>query len=185
MARGGILEMRVFLEGQRGRIEAKAQTSGFGAIFKNVPQVSPASNAFNFGPIHPVTMVRLAEDVLLSHRLKEAGPACAGIKFRFRSKQGQAATNAIINARLMLVIKSAAESRFGALVARDAKLLGCQLLGPFRVGFDNFRGGDQRTGKSIIIEKSNLDHRDWIGGGVLGGSRRGLRLRMADNHTSG
>ena len=165
---GGILEVLVLLEGQGGGIEAEAQSGGPGAIIENMPKMGVASGAQDFHPLHAEAMVGMSDDVLLGHRLEKTGPAGAGIKLRFRCKQGQAATDAVIDARFMLIVKGAAKGRLRAFVAGDAILIRGQLFGPFRVGFDDFRGRDQRSWKTFLIEQTNLHHSDWIAVGVLG-----------------
>jgi len=180
-----VLKIVVLLESQGGRIEAKAQAGGPRAVIENVSQVGVAPDAQDFRPIHAVAVVGVVDDILLGHRLKKAGPTGAGIKFRLRSEQGQSATDAIVNARFMLIVKGAAEGRFGAFVARDLILLLCQLFGPFRVRLDHFVSCDQRTGQSFIIEKANLHHSDLMVVGILAGSRRGFRLRAATRHPGG
>src|SRR5580658_4604292 len=105
---GRVLKIFVLLESQGGRIEAKAQAGRPRAIIKNVSQVGVASDAQDFRPIHAVAMVGVIDDILLGHGLKKAGPAGAGIKLRFRSEQGQSATDAIVNTGLMLIVKGAA-----------------------------------------------------------------------------
>jgi len=144
-----------------------------------MPQVGLASGAKNLLPLHPVTMVRPCHDIFPGHRLKKTRPARAGIKFRLRCKQRQAATDAIIDPRFMLIVKCAAKRRLRPFVPRDAILLRRQCFRPFRVGFDNFRSGDQRSWESFVIEKANLYHGNLIAVGVFSRRRAGFRLRVA------
>ena len=139
MFRGRVFEMLIFLEGERGRIEAKAQAGGLRAIFKNVPKMGSAANTFDLGPIHAVAAVGFAQDVFFGDRLKETGPAGAGIELGFGREQREVATDAVVNAGFVLVIKCAAKGGFRALIARNAKLFRRQKLGPLRIGLDNFR----------------------------------------------
>jgi hypothetical protein len=185
MLRRRILQVLIFLEDKRGGVEAEAQSSRLGAIFKNVTQMRAATDAFDFDPVHPVTVVGFGQDVFLGDRLEEAGPAGAGIELRLGREQRQIATNAVVDAGFMIVKERAAKGGLGALTARDAKLLGRQLFGPFGVRLDYFGSRNQRAGKAVIIEKANLYHSDLIGSGVLYRWWRVLGLRVAACHAGG
>ena len=74
-------------------------------------QVGVATGAQNLRPAHPKAVILVHGHVFPGDRLEEAGPAGAGVELRFRSEQRQPATNAIINAGLVLVIKRAAKRR--------------------------------------------------------------------------
>src|ERR1700678_2076256 len=115
---GGVLETVILLKSQRSRIDAKTQTGRRRPILKHVSLVGAAQSAFNLHPLHAAAVVRLGHEILLGHRLEKTWPAGAGIKFRLRRKQRQSATDARVNARLMLIIKGAAEGWLRALGAR-------------------------------------------------------------------
>src|SRR5665213_199077 len=100
------------------------------------------SGAKNFHAMHPISIVRMADDILRSHWLKKAGPARARFELGFGSEKRQVATNAVINPGFMLIVKGAAESGFRPFGARDLILVLGQLLAPFGVRLDDFgRGG--------------------------------------------
>ena len=71
----------------------------------------------------------------LGDRLKEAGPACAGIEFRIGREERLPAGGAVIDALGMGVPVLAGESLLGAGFASDAILLGCEELFPLGFGF--------------------------------------------------
>jgi hypothetical protein len=178
MARG-ILQIRVLLERERGGIDAETQAGRGRSVFEDVTQVAVATRAENFGAFHPVTVVGVGDDIFLGDRLEKAGPAGAGIEFGFGRKQRQPATNAIINARLVIVVKIAAEGALGSLVASDGVLLRGQLLAPFGVRFNNLGRFSDGARLAFVVEESNFNHnhliRIW---GLRGRRSRGLGERV-------
>src|SRR6185312_8029121 len=70
-------------------------------------------------------------------RLKEARPARAGFKLRFRIEQRFAAGSSGVDAVLMVIGISARKGTLGAMFAQHAVLLGRELLAPLGIAFDN------------------------------------------------
>src|SRR5579862_2867314 len=147
-----------------------------------MPKVGVAPRAKDFLPVHPMTVVRVLDHILRRHWLEKAWPPGARIKLRLRREQRQPATNAIINPRLVLIVKGAAKGRLRPLAARDSILVRRQLLPPFGVGLDHFGGRYERAGESFVIQKTYLQHNDLIGGGGCGGVCRGRLLAVASSN---
>ena len=57
------------------------------AVVKDMPQVSVATRALNFVPLHPVRAVPLRFDVLFRDGLPETGPAGAGFELWFWNRR--------------------------------------------------------------------------------------------------
>src|SRR5947207_1319341 len=120
---------------ERRRVHAVAQSGGTRAVVENVPQMAIAAGAEHLVARHPQRVVSGDGDVLFGDRLPEAGPAGAGLEFRFGVEQGRGAADAPIDSIGMVVGVLSGEGAFGAFAAGYRKLLGGQLLAPFGFGF--------------------------------------------------
>jgi hypothetical protein len=58
----------------------------------------------------------------------------------------------------VIIVKDAAEGRFGALAARDFELLGGEQLAPLRIGLDHLGHFDGLGQFSIGPHQAHLDH---------------------------
>src|SRR5262245_16545768 len=133
----------VLMEGERRGIDTIAKASRRRSILEDVAEVRVAAHAVNFCADHPEARVRGTTDILLSHGLKETGPASAGIELRIRMKQRQSAAHARVEAVLMVVVKDAAEGPLRVMCARDAELFVRELRPPGIVGLDDLRHLDR------------------------------------------
>jgi hypothetical protein len=111
----------------------------------------------NLGAYHPEATVRRATDILLSHGLKEAGPACAGIELRVGTKQWQPAAYARVEAVLTAVVKDAAEGPLRVMRARDAELLVREVRPPGIVGFNDLWHLDWGTEGVVTLQQADGD----------------------------
>src|SRR3972149_6036326 len=118
------------LKVQRAGIDAVALSRGFRPVVEDVPQVGVALGAQRLDAAHPVAQVVFGTYRLRAHRLPETGPAGAGLIFRVRDKQCIAATDAVIDAGLLLQVVCSRERRLGGLLPGDGVLLGGGLLPP-------------------------------------------------------
>ena len=108
----------------------------------------------------------MADDIFFGDWLEEAWPTGAGIEFGLGCEEREAATNAGVDAGLVVVVKRAAERWLSAFAASDAILLCGQLLFPFFVGFDHLWNGGDGADVAFVVEKSYLDHSLFICFGV-------------------
>src|SRR5258707_4630553 len=173
-----ILEFFISLDGQRCRVQPIAQAGRARAVVKDVARVALAARAKNLRAVHAVTAVGVGDDVLGGNRLEETRPAGAGIEFGFRGEQRQSAADAIINAGLVVVVESAAKSRFGALGAGNFILIGRQLLLPLGIGLDYLRAWSLWQELALVIRQAHQHGRRliglsrWLGGRLAGGRRQ-------------
>ena len=175
---GGVGEVLVFLEDQGGGIQAVAKAGGLRAVLENVAEMAVAQCAKDLGAVHAVAQVLMVEDVLSGHRGEEAGPACARVKFCLRREEGETAADAVVNPGLFGVVKRAAKGRFGALAPGDLVFARGQEAAPFSVGLDDLGNAGFGLEVSLIIQKSNFNHRLFVWSGRFrGGLRRRLRER--------
>src|SRR5687768_13407071 len=93
-----------------------------------------ARGAHHFDPAHAVGRVIHGLHVLVRNRLREAGPAAAGIELRVRAEQLRPARYAAVHTGLLRVVIRARERPLGPLLARDPVLLGRELLPPLLIG---------------------------------------------------
>jgi hypothetical protein len=121
-----------------GGIDAIAEVSRRGAIFKYVPEVRVTPGALHFRPPHAVTHGSFQLDVLILHRVPEARPTRAGFEFLLGMKEIGSATNAAENSIFVEIPELAGEGALGASVACHLVLLRSEDLLPFRVRFHHF-----------------------------------------------
>src|SRR5258706_5727184 len=126
-------------EDQRIRIDAEPQTRGTRAVVEHVAEMRRAAGAEDLGAPHPVAAVLPGDDVLGRDGLEEARPAGARVEFGLGGKKRKRAAHAGVDPVAFVVEEQAAESRFGALAARDLVLAGRQLALPFGVGLHDRR----------------------------------------------
>src|SRR4026208_2345630 len=124
-------QLFALLELERRRVNAVAQVRRLGAVFENMAEMSVAFAAHRFGAPHAVAVVVLGLDVLLHRRRPETRPAGARIELGFPAEQFIAATDAAINALLVIVPILARKRPLRAFLARDIELFVVQLLFPF------------------------------------------------------
>lgn len=91
-----------------------------------------------FGAFHKQLAVSMFINCCLTHWLKEARPAGAGIKFGVRRKQWRTTTDAGKLPGLFFVVQRVAERPLGSPFAGNVKLLRAQLFTPLRIGFGDF-----------------------------------------------
>src|SRR5664279_2203849 len=107
---------------QRKAVHAVAQAGRLRPIVEDVPEMTTAAAAVNFGAQHPQRPVfGLAHGVL--KRLEEARPAGTALVFRLRGEQRQVAAGAGEDALAVLLEQRARSGTLGALLAQDFILL--------------------------------------------------------------
>src|SRR5258708_17059001 len=116
--------LAAFGKGQRNRIEAMPLTGRARPIGEDVAQVAAATGADFFHPDHSIARIANAFDVRFIVGLEKTGPTRARIEFRARAKQRQAAEAATVSSLLFIVEKDAAKCRFGAVLQKNAPLVG-------------------------------------------------------------
>src|SRR5690606_30598485 len=107
-------------------------------VREHVAEMCVAGGAADLNTPHEERAVFMFGDGVLADRGKEARPAGPGIKFGARGKQRRAAGNAPVEALALFIPMGAAEGAFRSVLASDVKLLGGQLLAPFRIRFHDF-----------------------------------------------
>lgn len=90
--------------------------------FEDMPQVSATVAAYDLGPLHAKSAVRVPGHRSW-HGVEESRPPAARLKLVIRCIEWRVAARASIHAfvRMVLVIFSG-EGRFGALLSKNAKL---------------------------------------------------------------
>ena len=78
--------------------------------------------AFNLGPPHEEAVVGLGFDIVLIYWCGEAWPSCSRFKFSLGTEQVVAATDALVDAGLMVVPVRARVGSLGSLLPGDMKL---------------------------------------------------------------
>src|SRR5450756_766888 len=91
-----------------------------GAVLEDVSQVGITVGAKNLCTAHEKALVRFSADILARDRLREAGPATAGIEFGVGIEERRTTTDAGVGARLLAVVVGAGKGALGALLARNA-----------------------------------------------------------------
>src|SRR5271167_4125010 len=86
-----------FIQLQRGRIDAIAQSCRLRTIVKDVPQVRAATAASHFGSLHSMRGVCRLFDNFGLRGIVEAGPAAPRMKLRFRTEKFLSTTHALIS----------------------------------------------------------------------------------------
>jgi hypothetical protein len=76
----------VFVQLQRGRVNAVAQAGRFWAIVKDMAQMGIATAAFHLGPAHPVAGVDFVLHGIFVGRDIETGPSRTRVVFRVGTK---------------------------------------------------------------------------------------------------
>src|ERR1700722_19737676 len=108
------------------------------AVVENVSEMTVTAGANHFVSLHPGGAISARRYVFFGDRFPKARPARAGFEFRLGIEENRVATDAMVQAVVMIAGILAGEGPFGACMARDFELLRRQLLLPFGVGFDNF-----------------------------------------------
>src|SRR3954469_3913999 len=103
-----------------------------------MPKMRIATRAADFGAPHPVRVVVDFLHRVLRDRRVEARPAGAGFEFGVGRKQRRAARYAIERAAAFLLQQRAGEWPLGAMLARDAILLGTELRAPLGIRLLDF-----------------------------------------------
>src|SRR5262249_12778330 len=131
---------------QRSAVDAIARAGGFGSVGEDMAEMRAARGATDLGAAHePRTILVFADGVRFGWRT-EAGPAGAGIEFGFRPKQWRTATHAVEHALTLFAVERMRERGLGAVLTRDAVLLGVEQLSPLFVGLGDFSGADRVHG---------------------------------------
>ena len=104
----------MFGELQRFTVQAKPHPRWPGAIVKNVPQVGVTSGTVDFSSNHAKTVIRDFEHIFLTDRLKEAGPASAGVELRDGRKEGETTADTGVYPFFLVLQKVAAEGTLRA-----------------------------------------------------------------------
>src|SRR5882724_8185573 len=142
-------QLRQFLlirEDERFGVDAISQASGGGPVIENMAEMAVAASAQNLRADHAVAAVCMRDNVLLGHKLEEAGPAGAGVELAMGGEQGQPTADTAVDPLALVVQERAAERSLSALATSNLKLFGCELMTPLRVGLDDachLDGSDQ------------------------------------------
>src|SRR3569832_1185661 len=127
-----------FLERQRCRVDAVAQTGGGGPVWKIVPEMRSATTAQRLGTYHAVAGVGFFGHRVGVQGLIKTWPAGARVELGRRREQRFATGGAVVFAMLVMVPVLAGKRPFGPMFAQDAVLLGALFSAPFGVGFGFF-----------------------------------------------
>jgi hypothetical protein len=122
---------------KRGGIHAVAQASRFWAVVENVSEVRVASLAEHFVSLHSVTVISLADDIGFRDWRPEAWPASTRLKFCIGFEEVIVATDAPVNAFLVIVPILTGEGAFSAFASGYFVLFTGELLFPFGVCLDD------------------------------------------------
>ena len=131
-----------FLQFQRRRIDAVAQSGRLRAIVEHMAQMRPAIRAQYLGAAQEQTAVLGSGDLFRRHRLPETRPAAARIELGRRVKQRCAAAHAAVGARLVTIVIRAGERRFGPFLPTNSILFRGELRAPFGVSLADFGAHD-------------------------------------------
>lgn len=135
-------------EAQGDGIDAVAQAGGPRPVLEDVAEVGVAPRAEHLRAHQAQAAILAQDDAVRRDGPEVARPAGAGFELGVRRKQRQAAADARVGARRVVVEKRARTGAFGALAARDPILLGREQRAPFGVGLDDFSmdGSSERAG---------------------------------------
>src|SRR5207302_2096227 len=100
---GQLSEILLVRENEGFGVDAKAQAGRWRAVLEDVAKVGVAAGTDDFRADHAVAIVLVGEDVLGGDRLKEAGPASAGMELGAGGKQRQSTADAGVNALAFVV----------------------------------------------------------------------------------
>src|SRR5215471_9538228 len=128
----------VFVQRQRNRIDAVAQSRWPRSVFKHVAKVRFATAADHFRADHAVGSIVVLFDRLLGERRSETRPTTAGVKFCFRTEQGLPAAHTFICPPRLGGCELPRERRLGTLLPGHMVLIRRELRLPFAVRFANF-----------------------------------------------
>src|SRR5436305_8983593 len=118
------LNPSLFLQAQCCGIDAVADSGRLGAVREDMPEVAAAVRAGHLRPHHAVARVGLFVDGVRGRRRVERGPAAAGVVLRLRAEQLGPAAGATVRPVLEDVVVLAGERGLGALLSKDAVLVG-------------------------------------------------------------
>ena len=122
---------------ERGRVDAVAETGGFGAILEDMPEVCIATGAMDFRATHEEGVV-LGAAHMIGKGCVKAWPTRARLKLGVRVKEIKVAGDAVVDAFLMVVVILAAEGGFCTMLAGDTVLLRSELLLPLSIRLRDF-----------------------------------------------
>jgi hypothetical protein len=109
-------------EFEGGGVDAVAEAGWCGAVVEDVAEMGFALAALDFGASHEEAVVGLGLDVVLAYGCDEAWPPSSRIKLSLRTEQVVAATDALVDAGLMLVPVRARVGSLGSLLPSNMKL---------------------------------------------------------------
>ena len=138
-----LVRLCVRIEAKRGGIDAVAQARRLRAIVENVPLVCSTSSAVHLRTQHKEeTAVLFGLDVLMIYGRVEAWPTRSRVVLRLRAKERHAASDASIDAFLLMIPILPRKGPLGAMLSGDPVLRGGELLSPFLFGLPYFRYHD-------------------------------------------
>src|SRR6185503_9254142 len=146
----------LLLEIQGAGIDAEALTARAWAVRENVAEMCPALLAVHFDAAHAVGGVLFRLDVAAGHWLGEARPTRSGIELRVGGEERRTATDAGVDAVLLVVPVGAGERALGALFAGNMELLRSELLAPLLWGLADLVG----HARNLKILASPLSHNE-------------------------
>src|SRR4029453_8391573 len=120
-------------EAQRRRVDAVAQARRRGAVGEHVPEVRVRTLRPYLGARREELRVLTLRDMGLLDRLREAGPAGAGVELVTRAEKRLPRHNVDVEPLLMVVPVLVAERQLGALVLRHLILLRAEPVLQIRV----------------------------------------------------
>jgi len=103
------------------------------SVLEDMSKMRLATGATDFNSAHTVTFVFMLGYGLFTSRLPEARPATPGIIFRFGLKQDSPATNTLVFALFLAIVKLPGECPLRAAFPRHLVLLISQHFAPFIV----------------------------------------------------
>ena len=124
----------ILFELQRRRVDAVSQSRGFWPVVEDVPQVAPATGAFDLDAAHEEIIVQLFFNAALIDGLPKGRPSAPGVELGIRAEKLSLAPGAYVGPLLLLVEEGAGERRLGALAAEDMILGLGEALAPLVVG---------------------------------------------------
>lgn len=118
-------------------VDAVAEAGWCGAVVEDVAEVGFALVAQDFGSPHEEGVVGLVSNLALVYGCREAWPASSRIKLSLRTEQVVAATDALVDAELMVVPARARVGSLGTLLSGYVKLFRGQLPLPLLFTLNN------------------------------------------------
>ena len=125
------------IEYQGRRVDAKAQSAGWGAIRKYMSKMRTAMAAVYLIPAHTVRGIAACCQTVRLNGLIEAGPTAAGFKFVASVKQRFVAACTLINSLVVAIPVFSCKRGLSAALAANAILLRGERGSPLGIGFCN------------------------------------------------